>query len=163
MGALTPLLSAGRTAAGDAVTTAVGGSLAMVSMSWAWARNAVERTGRLVDTTEVVLDELLVTLREVRPLLQRIDATVETGVLDDLGRMAGRLDEIMTMLEKLAREAEAKLPALESLASTQADVEGARVATERLVSLVDATLTQLDSLPGASLVRRRISRVQSEE
>lgn len=35
----------------------------------------------------------------------------------------------------------------------------ARESAERLVGLVDSTLVQLDSLPGARLVRRRLNRV----
>ena len=37
-------------------------------------------------------------------------------------------------------------------------VRQAREAAEHLVGLVDTTLVQLDSLPGAKLVRRRMSR-----
>jgi hypothetical protein len=132
------------------------------STAWTWTRTTIDRTGRLLDSSEVVFDELLLTLREVRPLLRRLDSAVETGVLDDLARTVVRLDRTITMLEEVAREAEARLPSLDSVAATQADVAGARAATERLVSLVDSTLTQLDSLPGAGLVRRRISRVAAE-
>jgi hypothetical protein len=145
-------------AAGTAVGTVVGTTSATVT----WARRASARTVRLLDTTEVVFEELLLTLRETRPLLRRLDTAVDDGVLEDLARMVARLDKTLTMLEEVAREAEERLPSLDSVAATQADVEGARLATERLVALVDATLTQLDSLPGASLVRRRISRVAAE-
>jgi len=152
------LVSPLATLAGAAVGTVVGTTSATLT----WARRASARTVRLLDTTEVVFEELLLTLRETRPLLRRLDATVDDGVLEDLARMVARLDRTLTMLEEVAREAEARLPTLESVATTQADVEGARLATERLVALVDATLTQLDSLPGAGLVRRRISRVAAE-
>jgi hypothetical protein len=144
--------------AGAAVGTVVGTTSATVT----WARGASARTVRLLDTTEVVFEELLLTLRETRPLLRRLDTAVDDGVVEDLARMVARLDKTLTMLEEVAREAEARLPSLDSVAATQADVEGARVATERLVALVDATLTQLDSLPGAGLVRRRMSRVAAE-
>ena len=152
------LVSPLATLAGAAVGTVVGTTSATLT----WARRASARTVRLLDTTEVVFEELLLTLRETRPLLRRLDATVDDGVLEDLARMVARLDRTLTMLEEVAREAETRLPTLESVATTQADVEGARLATERLVALVDATLTQLDSLPGAGLVRRRISRVAAE-
>jgi len=152
------LVSPLATLAGAAVGTVVGTTTATLT----WARRASARTVRLLDTTEVVFEELLLTLRETRPLLRRLDAMVDDGVLEDLARMVARLDRTLTMLEEVAREAEARLPTLESLATTQADVEGARVATERLVATVDATLTQLESLPGAGLVRRRISRVAAE-
>jgi hypothetical protein len=146
------------TVTGAAVGTVVGTTSATVT----WARRASARTVRLLDTAEVVFEELLLTLRETRPLLRRLDTAVDDGVLEDLAGMVARLDRTLTMLEEVAREAEARLPSLESVAATQADVEGARVATERLVALVDATLTQLDSLPGAGLVRRRMSRVAAE-
>jgi hypothetical protein len=182
MRAVTSTLAAAAGTATGLATTAVGASAFALQSSFEWARSTAERSMRLMDTAEVVLDELLVTLREVRPLLRRIDAAVEGGVLDDLGRMAtrlddlsrmatrldelghmaSRLDELMDRLGKVANEAEARLPSLQSLAATQADVEGARRATERLVNLVDTTLTQLDSLPGAGLVRKRISRVAAE-
>ena len=152
------LVSALATAAGSTVGTVVGTTSAALT----WARRASARTVRLLDTTEVAFEELLLTLRETRPLLRRLDTAVEDGVLEDLARMVARLDKTLTMLEEVAREAEARLPSLDSVAATQADVEGARLATERLVALVDATLTQLDSLPGAGLVRRRISRVAAE-
>jgi hypothetical protein len=152
------LVSPLATLAGAAVGTVVGTTSATLT----WARRASARTVRLLDTTEVVFEELLLTLRETRPLLRRLDATVDDGVLDDLARMVARLDRTLTMLEEVAREAEARLPSLESVATTQADVEGARVATERLVATVDAALTQLESLPGAGLVRRRMSRVAAE-
>jgi hypothetical protein len=144
--------------AGAAVGTVVGTTSATVT----WARRASARTVRLLDTAEVVFEELLLTLRETRPLLRRLDTAVDDGVLEDLARMVERLDKTLAMLEEVAREAEGRLPSLDSVAATQADVEGARLATERLVALVDATLTQLDSLPGAGLVRRRMSRVAAE-
>jgi hypothetical protein len=53
---------------------------------------------------------------------------------------------------------ESALPLLTTIPDTQEDVRQAREAAEHLVGLVDTTLVQLDSLPGAKLVRRRMNR-----
>lgn len=64
------------------------------------------------------------------------------------------------MLAQLSGVAvETTLPVLTTIPATQDDVRQAREAAERLVGLVDTTLVQLDSLPGAKLVRRRMNRV----
>lgn len=62
------------------------------------------------------------------------------------------------VVESVGRAVDAALPVLATVPSTQDDVRQAREAAEHLVGLVDSTLVQLDSLPGAKLVRRRMSR-----
>jgi hypothetical protein len=92
---------------------------------------------------------------------------IETAA-HDIKRAADNIEIIGTSFdEKIAPVVEAalemttfiqaQLPLVERLTTTieRVDVESAAQTVERLVRLVDATLEQLDLLPGAKLVRRR--------
>jgi ABC-type transporter Mla subunit MlaD len=142
-------------------------------------------------------------LRQARPLVDRLTAEAETGLIEQVRRVLTRLDEGIGELgrgsdhiegaaghiehaagdikraadnierigtsfdEKIAPVVEAalemttfvkaQLPLVERLTTTieEVDVESAAQTVERLVRLVDATLQQLELLPGAKMVRRR--------
>jgi hypothetical protein len=84
---------------------------------------------RMAQKAEILLDETTETLRATRSVVEQLDHAL--GVA---------------------------LPVLATFPSTQDDVRQAREAAEHLVGLVNTTIVQLDSLPGAKLVRRRMTR-----
>lgn len=94
------------------------------------ASGAAGYLARIAGKAEILLDETIETMRATRRVVETVGVALEST-----------------------------LPVLATIHDTQADVRHAREAAEHLVGLVDTTLVQLDSLPGAKLVRRRMSRV----
>lgn len=131
-------------------------------------------TVRMTGKAETFLDESIGFMRDARPLVVALTDAVESGMIDDLRRVMritetainqvalvnNRLDQAATQLAKLvpsvdktAQGMKSLLPVIEGLPQTQEDIRLARDAVQRVEALVNATLAQLDAIPGAKLVR----------
>lgn len=101
--------------------------------------------------------------------LVRIAHKVER-LLDEVIGLAAEvrtaLPEIVTSLDSVSRSAEnlhLVSPVIAQLPSTQQDVRVAVETLETLVGLTNLGITQLEAIPGARLVRRRITKALSEQ
>lgn len=131
-------------------------------------------TVRMTGKAETFLDESIGFLQDARPLVLALTDAVESGLIDDVRRVmriteatvtqialvSTRLDQAATQLAKLvptvdrtAAGVKRLLPVIEALPETQEDIRLARDAVQRVEALVNATLDQLDAIPGAKLVR----------
>ncbi len=131
-------------------------------------------TVRMTGKAETFLDESIGFLQDARPLVIALTDAVESGLIDDIRRVmritevtvnqialvSNRLDQAATQLAKLvptvdrtATSMKKLLPVIEGLPETQEDIRLARDAVQRVEALVNATLGQLDSIPGARLVK----------
>lgn len=93
---------------------------------------------------EVFLDELIGLAGELRVALPQVVAS-----LDSVSRSVGNLDAVT--------------PVIQQLPSTQQDVRVAVETLETLVGLANLGIGQLEAIPGARLVRRRITKALSEQ
>lgn len=131
-------------------------------------------TVRMTGKAETFLDESIGFLQDARPLVIALTDAVESGLIDDIRRVmritettvtqialvSNRLDQAATQLAKLvptvngtAAGMKKLIPAIEALPETQEDIRVAREAVQRVEALVNATLGQLDVIPGAKLVK----------
>ena len=131
-------------------------------------------TVRMTGKAETFLDESIGFLQDARPLVIALTEAIESGMIDDVRRImritettvnqialvSARLDSAATQIAKILpsvdRTAEGMkkmLPVIEGLPATQEDIRLARDAVQRVEALVNATLNQLDAIPGAKLVR----------
>jgi len=135
-------------------------------------------TVRMTGKAETFLDESIGFMRDARPLVVALTDAVESGMIDDLRRVmritetainqvalvSNRLDQAATQLAKLVPSVDrttqgmkSLLPVIDSLPATQEDLRVTREAVQRVEALVtatlDATLGQLDAIPGAKLVK----------
>lgn len=131
-------------------------------------------TVRMTGKAETFLDESIGFLQDARPLVIALTDAVESGLIDDIRRVmritettvtqialvSTRLDQAATQLAKLvptvdrtAAGVKRLLPVIEALPETQEDIRLARDAVQRVEALVNATLDQIDAIPGAKLVR----------
>lgn len=93
---------------------------------------------------EVFLDELIGLAGELRVALPQVVAS-----LDSVSRSVGNLDAVT--------------PVIQQLPSTQQDVRVAVETLETLVGLANLGIGQLEAIPGARLVRRRITKALTEQ
>lgn len=100
----------------------------------------VAYTQRLGGKVEVLIDETIETLRAAQPVLHAVNTAIADGFLDEVREAVQHVD---------------------GLPDTMLDVRAAREAAEHLVGLVNTTLEQLDGLPGAKLVRKRINKLSA--
>ena len=131
-------------------------------------------TVRMTGKAETFLDESIGFLQDARPLVIALTDAVESGMIDDVRRVmriteatvnqialvSNRLDQAATQLAKLvptvngtASGLKNLIPVIESLPETQEDIRIARDAVQRVEALVNATVGQLDVIPGAKLVK----------
>ncbi len=93
---------------------------------------------------ELFLDELIGLAGELRIALPQVVAS-----LDSVSRSVGNLDAVT--------------PVIQQLPDTQQDVRVAVETLETLVGLANLGISQLEAIPGARLVRRRITKALSEQ
>jgi hypothetical protein len=131
-------------------------------------------TIRMSGKAETFLDESIGFLSDARPLVVALTEAVDSGLIDDLRRVmritettvnqialvSQRLDQAATQLAKLvptvngtAAGMKKLIPVIEGLPQTQEDIRVARDAVQRVEALVNATLDQLDVIPGAKLMK----------
>lgn len=148
----------------------VGFAGALVTLS----TDGLSYTVRMTGKAETFLDESIGFLQDARPLVVALSSAVETGLIDDVRRVmritettvnqvalvSNRLDQAATQLAKLvptvdrtAAGMKKLMPVIEGLPETQEDIRLARDAVQRVEALVNATLGQLDAIPGARLVK----------
>lgn len=99
---------------------------------------------RLALKVEVLLDEVIGLTRELRVAVPEINASIRS-----ISHSAAGLDTM--------------LPVITELPSTQQDVRVAVETLQTLVGLANLGIGQLEAIPGARLVRRRITRALSEQ
>jgi hypothetical protein len=109
----------------------------LVTGSMSLAANSVATSARMALKSEELLEELILTMRAARPVIEAVGEAIEAGLLDDVNEL------------------------LSTVAETQADVRAAREAVERLVGLVNTTLDSVGGVPGAQVILKGISRVAS--
>ena len=109
----------------------------LVTGSVSLAANSVATSARMALKSEELLEEVILTLRAARPLIESLSEAVEAGLLNDINEL------------------------LSTVSETQADVKAARDAIERLVGIINTTLDGVGGVPGAQLILKGISRVAS--
>lgn len=148
----------------------VGFADALVTLS----TDGLDYTVRMTGKAETFLDESIGFMRDARPLVVALTDAVESGMIDDVRRImritevtvnqialvSARLDSAATQIAKILpsvdRTAEGMrkmLPVIEGLPATQEDIRLARDAVQRVEALVNATVSQLDMIPGARLAK----------
>jgi len=101
------------------------------------AANSVATSARMALKSEELLEEVILTLRAARPLIESLSEAVEAGLLDDINEL------------------------LSTVSETQDDVKAARDAIERLVGIINTTLDGVGGVPGAQLILKGVARVAS--
>ncbi|RNL65458.1 hypothetical protein EFK50_05775 [Nocardioides marmoriginsengisoli] len=138
----------------------VGFAGALVTLSTDGLGYTVRMTGK----AETFLDESIGFLQDARPLVVALTEAVESGMIEDIRRVmritettvnqialiSARLDSAAGQLAKIVPRVG---PVLDGLPQTQEDIRLARDAVQRVESLVTATVSQLDAIPGAKLVK----------
>jgi len=109
----------------------------LVTGSMSLAASSVATSARMALKSEELLEELILTMRAARPVIEAVGEAIEAGLLDDVNEL------------------------LSTVAETQEDVRAAREAVERLVGLVNTTLDSVGGVPGAQVILKGISRVAS--
>jgi hypothetical protein len=109
----------------------------IVTGSVSLAANSVATSARMALKSEELLEELILTMRAARPVIEALGEAIEAGLLDDVNEL------------------------LSTVSETQDDVRAAREAVERLVGLVNTTLDGVGGVPGAQTILKGISRVAS--
>lgn len=148
----------------------VGFAGALVTLSTDGLGYTVRMTGK----AETFLDESIGFLQDARPLVIALTDAVESGMIDDVRRImritettvnqialvSARLDsaasqiaKILPSVDRTAEGMKKMLPVIEGLPATQEDIRLARDAVQRVEALVNATVSQLDMIPGAKLVK----------
>lgn len=107
----------------------------LVTGSVSLAANSVATSARMALKSEELLEEVILTLRAARPLIEALSDAVEAGLLDDFNEL------------------------LSTVSETQDDVKAARDAIERLVGIINTTLDGVGGVPGAQIILKGISRV----
>jgi len=107
----------------------------LVTGSVSLAANSVATSARMALKSEELLEELVLTMRAARPVIESLGEAIEAGLLDDVNEL------------------------LSTVSETQEDVRVAREAVERLVGLVNTTLDSVGGVPGAQTILKGISRV----
>jgi len=109
----------------------------LVTGSVSLAANSVATSARMALKSEELLEEVILTLRAARPLIEALSDAVEAGLLDDINELLATVSE------------------------TQDDVKAARDAIERLVGIINTTLDGVGGVPGAQLILKGVARVAS--
>jgi hypothetical protein len=138
------------------------------------ATDGLSYSMRMSSKAETFLDESIGFLQDARPLVVALSKAVDSGMIEDTRRMMrivettvnqvalvnSRLDAAVTQLtriiptvEKTAHGMRKMLPVIEGLPATQDDIRVAREAVQRVETLVDLALEQIDAIPGARLMR----------
>lgn len=140
---------------------------------------------------EHLLDESIEMLEDARPALVALTEAVDAGILDDVRESLHKLESTLSLVERVSTQVDQTLPKLDttvhhigltlplvdrttkavhasvpmlaSLPSTQEEVRMAREAVQHLAGLLNAALEQVETLPGAKLVRRRMDKSASAE
>ncbi len=149
--------------------------------------NGVAYVGRVSGKMETLVDEMTQTVRAARPVVTAVGKAVDDGIIDDFVGALHKMDSTLSLVGRVSTQIEQTLPRLDTtvrhigttlplvdrttkavrtalpdlaqLPSTQQEVRMAREAVQHLVGLVNATLDQLDTLPGAKAVRRRMDMI----
>lgn len=148
----------------------VGFAGALVTLS----TDGLDYTVRMTGKAERFLDESIGFMQDARPLVIALTDAIESGMIEDVRRVmritettvnqialvSARLDSAATQIAKILpsvdRTAEGMkkmLPVIEGLPATQEDIRLARDAVQRVEALVNATVSQLEMIPGAKLVK----------
>ena len=151
----------------SAVVTFAG---ALVSLS----TDGLSYTIRMTGKAETFLDEAIGFMQDARPLVVALTEAVDTGMIDDVRRVmriteaainqitlvsnrldqaAGQLAKLLPSVDRTAEGMRSLVPVIQGLPQTQEDIRVARDAVQRVEALVNATLGQLDALPGAKLAK----------
>ncbi len=136
--------------------------------------DGLDYTIRMTGKAETFLDESIGFLRDARPLVVALSKAVDDGLVDDVRRMmritettlnqlavvsghldtaAGQISKILPTVDRTAQGMKKMLPVIETLPATQEDIREARAAVQQVQALVNATVGQLDVIPGAKLVK----------
>ncbi|MFL6022795.1 MAG: hypothetical protein ACJ72O_05605 [Marmoricola sp.] len=151
----------------NAVVTFAG---ALVSLS----TDGLSYTVRMTGKAEAFLDEAIGFMQDARPLVVALTEAVDSGMIDDVRRVmritetainqvalvskrldqaAGQLAKLIPSVDKTAAGMKSLMPVIEGLPQTQEDIRVARDAVQRVEAMVNATVGQLEAIPGAKLVR----------
>ena len=109
----------------------------LVTGSVSLAANSVATSARMALKSEELLEELILTMRAARPVIEALGEAIDAGLLEDVNQLVSTVSE------------------------TQDDVRAARESIERLVGLINTTLDSVGGVPGAQIILKGISRVAS--
>jgi len=109
----------------------------LVAGSVSLAASSVATSARMALKSEELLEELILTMRAARPVIEALGEAIDAGLLDDVNELLATVSE------------------------TQDDMHAARESIERLVGLIDTTLEGVGGVPGAQIILKGISRVAS--
>ena len=109
----------------------------LVTGSVSLAANSVATSARMALKSEELLEELILTMRAARPVIEALGEAIDAGLLEDVNQL------------------------LSTVSETQDDVRAARESIERLVGLINTTLDSVGGVPGAQIILKGISRVAS--
>lgn len=151
------------------LTGLAGSVVHVVAAPYSRAMAVVEYVGRVADKTETLLDETTEAVRAARPVIDALAEAVDDGLVDEMrtgvrqlsastalwNKVSTQVDQTLPLVDRAARAVQSAMPSFTALSTTSSEMRRAREAMEHLAGLVNATLEQLDSLPGARLVRRR--------
>ena len=131
----------------DTVLMAVGAGLTTVKA----AGEAVAYGVRVAGKVETLLDELTALAQETRPLIREAAPLIPqiAAALGTVSETAEHVDGIVGVV--------ATLP------DTQQDVRVAVETLQTLVGLVNLAIAQLEAIPGARLVRKRITQALTDQ
>jgi hypothetical protein len=107
----------------------------LVTGSVSLAANSVATSARMALKSEELLEEVILTLRTARPLIEALGEAVEAGLLDDINGLLAKAGD------------------------TQDDIKAARESIERLAGVINATLDGVGGVPGAQLILKGVARV----
>ncbi len=136
--------------------------------------DGLDYTVRMTGKAETFLDESIGFMQDARPLVIALTDAIESGMIDDVRRImritettvnqialvSARLDsaaaqiaKILPSVDRTAEGMKKMLPVIEGLPATQEDIRLARDAVQRVEALVNATVGQLEMIPGAKLAK----------
>ncbi len=131
----------------DAVLVAVGAGLTTVQAAGDVAAYGVRVAGKV----ETLLDEAIALLEETRPLIREA-----TPLVPQLAAMLRTVQEASAHVDDV-------VGVIATLPDTQQDVRVAVETLQTLVGLANLGLAQLESIPGARLVRKRITQALTDQ
>jgi ABC-type transporter Mla subunit MlaD len=116
----------------------------VVADSYARLNETIDYSTRVAGKVEQLLDEVIETIQVTRPVIAGLADAMETGLLDDVRAALRSLDDAVELVGTLSHQLEQALPIFD--------------ATGPALGLVNTTIEQVNALPGAKFVRRRITR-----
>lgn len=108
------------------------------------ANDAIDYTGRVAGKVEHILDQITETLDAGAPLIAALTRAIEDGLIDELRAALSQVEGAVDLVGAISQQIDQAMPIFD--------------ATGPALGLVNTTIEQVNALPGAKFVRRRITR-----